>query len=77
MTAPPATLRAFVDTPFLAVPAIVGLDPLVRPHAANEGQPGVALRALVGVPKPSIAPELPLAKLVGAKPGGIRVEVRA
>ena len=59
-----STRRSFLQTAALAAPAIIGLNPLVRAQAANEGKLGVALCGLGGFSKQSIAPELPLAQNV-------------
>lgn len=64
MTTPSTTRRSFLKTTAIAAPAIIGLNPLVRAQAANEGKLGVALCGLGGFSKQSIAPELPLAKNV-------------
>jgi glucose-fructose oxidoreductase len=56
--------RSFLKTAAIAAPAIVGLNPLVRAQAANEGKLGIALCGLGGFSKQSIAPELPTAKNV-------------
>lgn len=56
--------RSFLKTAAIAAPAIVGLNPVVRAQAANEGKLGVALCGLGGFSKQSVAPELPQAKNV-------------
>jgi glucose-fructose oxidoreductase len=58
------TRRSFLKTAGIAVPAIVGLNPVVRAQASNEGKLGIALCGLGGFSKQSIAPELPQAKNV-------------
>ncbi len=55
----PTTRRSFIQTSMLAFPALVGLNAIVRAHAANEGKLGVALCGLGGFSEKSIAPELP------------------
>lgn len=64
MTPHPVSRRSFVKTAALAVPALVGLDSLVRAQTAREGKVGVALCGLGGFSRQSIAPELPSAKNV-------------
>ena len=72
--------RAFLKTSALSIPAIVGLNPLVRAQAEREGKIGVALCGLGGFARQSIAPELPFAKnvyLAGVITGDPAVKGRA
>ena len=64
MTITSLSRRSFVKTAALAVPALVGLNAVVRAQSAREGKLGVALCGLGGFSKQSIAPELPGAKNV-------------
>lgn len=64
MTPTPVSRRSFVKTAAIAMPALVGLNSLVRAQTAREGKLGVALCGLGGFSRQSIAPELPGAKNV-------------
>jgi len=59
-----ASRRSFLKAGALSMPAIVGLNALVRAEAQKEGKIGVALCGLGGFSRVSIAPELPFAKNV-------------